>query len=335
MMINFTRAFDSAWERMMIILFRPFDFGKWFVIGFSAFLAGFLEGGNGASGGNFNNLGNLNQPSSHSTSSVTTPNLNDELHKFNTSISHAFTGLQAGVIVVIALVVVVLVLLLTVLFLWLGTRGQFLFLDNIVRNRGAIAWPWQQYSRQANSLFWLDLLFMVISIVIVIPLIVIAVVMAIPLFQQNRWPAGGEIAGFIVLFLLYLAFMIVFTFVLFIFRSFGIPLMFRNGLMARPAFIQSMGLIRLHPGSILLFTLLRFALSIGVWVVSVVACCACCIGVIPYIGTVAILPALIYVRCFTLDCLAQFGPEYDVWTVDVAPGSLLSTPPASPQLPLG
>ena len=46
-MINFTRAFDTAWERMEIILFRPFDFGKWCAIGFSAFLAGFIHGGNG------------------------------------------------------------------------------------------------------------------------------------------------------------------------------------------------------------------------------------------------------------------------------------------------
>ena len=37
-MINFTQAFDLAWERMLVILFRPFDLGKWFVIGFSAFL---------------------------------------------------------------------------------------------------------------------------------------------------------------------------------------------------------------------------------------------------------------------------------------------------------
>jgi len=335
-MINFTRAFDSAWERMVIILFRPFDLGKWFVIGFSAFLAGLLEGGNGANGGNFNgNFGDLNQSHDHQTSSVTTPNLSAELHKLHTSISHAMTGLQAGLIVVIVLAVIVLVLLLSLLFLWLGTRGQFLLLDNIVRNRAAIGWPWQQYSRQANSLFWLYLLFMVISFVVFIPFLVVAVVMAIPLFQQERWPVGGEIVGFIVLLLLYLAFAFVFTFVLFIFRSFGIPLMFRNGLMARPAFIQAMGLVARHPGSIVLFTLLRFALSIAVWVVSVVACCACCIGVIPYIGTVAILPALIYVRCFTLDCLAQFGPEYDVWTVDVAPFSPSGAPPTNPPLPLG
>jgi len=35
--------------------------------------------------------------------------------------------------------------------------------------------------------------------------------------------------------------------------------------------------------------------------------------------TVILLPVLIYVKCFTLDCLAQFGPQYDVWTVDVSP----------------
>jgi hypothetical protein len=170
----------------------------------------------------------------------------------------------------------------------------------------------------------------VISLAIFLPILIAVIVMAIPFFQQNRWPAGEEIGGFVALGLVYLILAMIVSFVLFVFREFGIPLMFRHGLLARPAFRESMNLIRQHTGSVVVFVLLRIAIFIGVAVLSLILCCAtCCIELIPYIGTVILLPVLVYVRCFTLDCLAQFGPEYDVWIVDVPPPiSLEGQPPA-------
>jgi hypothetical protein len=323
-MIDFTRAFDSAWERMMVILFRPFDFGKWLVIGLSAFLAGFLQGGNGFSGGSFNN--NFNDLKNQSDSSTSDFNL----HQLHANLIHALASVQVWLIIAFVIFIMVIVFAFALVLYWLGARGQFLFLDNIVRNRGAVSWPWQYYSRLANSLFGFYLLFMVVSCVVIVPFIAVGVVMGIPLYQHHRWPVGGEIAGFVVLGCLYVAVALLLGVALFIFREFGVPLMFRNGLLARPAFIESMKLIQRYPGSVTIFILLRIALAIAVIIVSVVACCFCCIGVIPYVGTVAILPALIYVRCFTLDCLAQFGPEYDVWTVDVPSSATTVTPPLPP-----
>jgi len=323
-MIDFTRAFDSAWERMHVILFRPFDFGKWCAIGLSAFLAGFLQGGNG-----FNssfNTNNFNNNSFNKYSGGQTPKF--DLHQFNSNLTHAISSMQVGLIVLVSLVIIALVFGFILLLYWLGARGQFMFLDNIVRNRGAISWPWQYYARQANSLFGFYLLFLVISFAIFLPILIVAVVMCIPLFTQHRWPGAGEITGFVVLGLGYLALAVVVSFILFVFREFGIPLMFRKGLLARPAFWESMNLIRQHAGSVVVFVLLRIAIFIGVAILSLIICCAtCCIGALPYIGTVILLPVLVYVRCFTLDCLAQFGPEYDVWTVDV--------PPFIPQPPPG
>lgn len=331
-MIDFTRAFDSAWERMHVILFRPFDFGKWCAIGFSAFLAGFLQGGNGFNS-SFNTNG-FNNNSFNNTGGAQTPKF--DLHQFNAGINHAFSGIEAGVLVLIVTLGILFVFAFILLIYWLGARGQFMFLDNIVRNRGEIAWPWQFYARQANSLFVFYLLIMVISFAIFLPIIIVAVVMCIPLFQQHRWPEGGEIAGFIALGLVYLILGIVLSFILFVFREFGVPLMFRNRLLARSAFLASMNLIRQHTGSVVVFVLLRIAIFIGVVILSFIICCAtCCIGTLPYIGTVILLPVLVYVRCFTLDCLAQFGPEYDVWTVDVAPAGQAGIPPFTPQPPLG
>jgi hypothetical protein len=314
-MIDFTRAFDSAWERTLVILFRPFNLGKWCAIGLSAFLAGLMDGGNGVNGSSFNNnndFSNLNKI----TNGQTTFTFNQQ--QLNSTISNAFSGMQLGIVIFIVLIVFVLIFALIILFYWLGARGQFMFLDNVVRNRGAIAWPWRYYARQSNSLFLFHLLLFAITMGVLLCLGGIALLVGIPLYLHHRWPHGGEITVFILLGLLYLAFCLVFGFVVFIFREFGVPLMFRNGLMARAAFIESLRLIKNHPGSIAIFVLLRIAIWLGVVILSVIVCClTCCLAALPYVGTVFLLPVLVYVRCFSLDCLAQFGPQYDAWTVDV------------------
>lgn len=338
-MIDFTRAFDSAWERMTIILFRPFDLAKWLAIGLSAFLAGLMHGGNG-----FNSSFRSNnfQPGKFQAN-IGSSNFGTQapdLHQLNTQISHAFSGMAGGMLIAVILGASLAVVAMVLLFLWLGARGQFMFLDNVVRNRGAIAWPWNFYARQANSLFAFYLLLSVLSVVLILPILLAAIVLAFPLFQQSRWPAGTEITGFVVLGLIYLVVGIVVGVILFVFREFGIPIMFRQGLLARPAFFAAMRLMQRHPGSMALYILVRIALVIGLVIISIMICCVtfcfCCIGQWPYIGTLFLLPVLVFVRCFSLDCLAQFGPEYDAWTVDVAPGqSAPGIPPVSPPPPLG
>ena len=338
-MINFTRAFDLAWERMHVILFRPFDFGKWCAIGLSAFLAGFLSGGNGFNG-SFNRGFD---PSSFKNSNASLPTQSlpkFDVNQLNTTISHAISGMQIGLIIFLGIILVTITFAVILLIYWLGARGQFMFLDNLVRNRGAVTEPWSRYARQADSVFGFYLLVMAISLAVMLPIIAVGIVMGLPLFREHRWPVGGEIAGFVGLGVVYLGLAIVFGVAMFLFREFGIPIMFRQGLLARPAFLAALNLARLHPGSVTLFVLLRIALAIAVAVCSLVLCCGtlifCCASQWPYVGTVLLLPALIYVRCFTLDCLAQFGPEYDVWTVDVAPPPVVGAGgPFNPQRPPG
>jgi len=313
-MIDFTRAFDSAWERMTIILFQPFDLGKWLTIGLSAFLAGLLSGGNGINGSyNYNN-GKF----TGFKGGAQIPSLG--IQQLHSDLSSALAGVQIGIIVIVGIMILLFVLALTVVIYWLGVRGQFLFIDNVVRNRGAIAWPWSYYARHANSLFLFYLLLIVASLFVFLPILAVAVVMGIPLYIHQRWPEGWEIGGFVVLGLIYAVVAVVLSFIFFIFKEFGVPLMFRNGLPARVAFMESLSLIQHHFGSVFVFVLLRIALGLGIAILSIITCClTCCVTALPYIGTVVLLPALVFVRCFSLDCLAQFGPQYDVWTVDVPP----------------
>jgi hypothetical protein len=330
-MIDFTRAFDSAWERMNIILFRPFDFGKWCAIGLGAFLAGFLQGGNGLNGAPNSNSFN---PSSFNPSQANANLPKVDIQQFNSNLSHSLAGMQVGLIVLISVIFIVVIFAFLILMYWLGARGQFMFLDNVVRNRGAVAWPWTHYARQANGLFFFFLLLFLVAIAVMLVLVGGAAVMGIPLLIHKEWPSGVQMTLLAILGILYFLFCIGFYFITFIFRELGIPLMFRNGLTARAAFVESMSLVARFPGSIAVFVILRIAIFIAVIILALILCCLtiplCCMGQWPYIGTVFLLPVLVYVKCFTLDCLAQFGPECDVWTVDVPPVNLSEVSPPPP-----
>ena len=320
-MINFTQSFNVAWERMHVVLFRPFDLGKWFAIGFSAFLAGLLEGGNGTSF-------NLNLPSNQNSSASISEN-NVDMHEVMRKVSEGLAS-HLGFIIMIAVFVVVLVVGIAVLVYWLGSRGEFMFLDNIVRNRGLVSWPWSYYSRQANSLFGLMMLFLGASLAVFGPLLIAIFYVGWQMLKDMS-VTPMEISEMVFLGLMYVVFAVGYGTMFFVFREFGIPIMFRQGILARPAFVQALDLAAANPGSVTVFILLRFAIFIGVVIISLLLCCfTCCIYMLPYIGTVMMLPVLIYVRSFTLECLAQFGPEYNVWIVDSAASATVN-----PQQPRG
>jgi hypothetical protein len=109
-----------------------------------------------------------------------------------------------------------------------------------------------------------------------------------------------------------------------------VPVMYRRRCLAREAFVDVTRLIFHNPGPFLLFVLLMIALALGVAVAgTVVACATCCIGGLPYISTVLLLPAIVWLAAYRLLFLRQFGDQYDVWaTVGFSlPGTQSSAPP--------
>jgi hypothetical protein len=93
-----------------------------------------------------------------------------------------------------------------------------------------------------------------------------------------------------------------------------------------------LNLFKKHPLPFIGYGIIVFLLMI-VFVIAVIAAglVTCCIGflvlIIPYIGTVVTLPVWYALRAFSLEFLAQFGPEYDVLPRPAPP---LSSSPAVP-----
>jgi hypothetical protein len=67
-----------------------------------------------------------------------------------------------------------------------------------------------------------------------------------------------------------------------------------------------------------LYLLFQIVMSIVIAILVlavVIATCriACCLMVLPYVGTVVLLPMLVFERSYSLYYLAQFGPAYAVF----------------------
>jgi hypothetical protein len=76
------------------------------------------------------------------------------------------------------------------------------------------------------------------------------------------------------------------------------------------------------------------ALTLGVVIVgTLVACMTCCIGGLPYISTVLLLPAIVWLAAFRLMFLRQFGDQYDVWSNALTPAPSPLPPSAPPTTP--
>jgi len=287
--IEIFKPFGEAFELMKKILFQPFDWKKWFVIGFAAWLANL-----GSAGGNFNYQFNRR----------------DEVQKVNDAISQ----IPHPVLVCGVSLLIFFVLALIVLFAWLRARGRFMFIDCVVKNRGAIAEPWREFQKEGNSYFLFSLVvafvFVVFAALLALPLIVLAIKGRYYLFlHKDRLDVYVllAIASWIfVILLVILAWALI--------ASFVVPVMYRRRCRAYEAFRAAVSLIAAHPSEIVLYCLFLIALGIAVGLMSCVAICAtCCIAALPYIGTVILLPVYILLRSFSLLFLRQFGPDYDVW----------------------
>src|SRR4030095_6937599 len=221
---------------------------------------------------------------------------------------------------------------LTVRCAWLRARGGFMFIDCIVKNRGAIRDPWREFRKEGNSyfLFWLLVGFglLVVAGLLSLPLV-------LPALKDDNFLRNHDVylisviaAWVLLVVLLILAWSLV--------ASFMAPVMYRRRCRASEAFSAVTKLIAAQPGEILLYCLFWIVLALGSVVVGCIAACAtCCIVAIPYVGTVILLPVFVLLRSFSLLFLRQFGADYDVWTTSMPPefAPLLLPIPAAPPPP--
>ncbi|MBM4103968.1 MAG: hypothetical protein FJ263_07940 [Planctomycetes bacterium] len=265
----------KALEKTKQILFSPFEWSKWFTIGFCAWLA-FLGEGGGSGGSNGGRHGG-------------SPDFGHIRHSIE---SNLYWIIPVGIVVGFIVIAICLVLL------WLRSRGKFMFLYCVAKNKATVVYPWTEYAREANSLFLFKIVLWLISMVCIIPLVVGWIVVIIPIARAERFlPAMIGIIAVLTLITLLVA--IVFSIILKFTEDFVVPVMFIHRIRCMDAWKRVWELVKNNSGRFVLFILFAIVLSLAIGTILVAAaiatcCCACCLMMLPYLGTVLLLPILVF-----------------------------------------
>jgi hypothetical protein len=319
--IEILSPFNQAIELTRLILFRPFDITKWLIIGFAAFLSGWLNSGGGS----------INPWSFRgwNTSSAQAPQF--QFQSFNLD--------HAGVfLLVLIAVLAIFIFAIAILWLWVTSRGRFIFIDCLVRNRAAIAEPWREYHREGNRFFLFLIVLIVASIAIVALLggFVFGSLMLWRNYHISNTPALLVLVPIAVF--AWVAFAVVVNLILY----FMPPVMYTRRCSPSDAARAILRLILDDPVPFILFILFMLALWIG-WIMvgCLVTCLTCCLASLPYIGTVMVLPVPVFFRSFSLLFLRQFGADWDVWSKIPVPETttppvqtIVPAPPPAPAAPM-
>ncbi len=299
MAISYSGPLSKAWARMKKALFQPFNINKWFRVGFTAWLAGLTDCSGSGSGGSGNNSGRGL----------------DEFFTFPQTaqdwlLAHPvwFNLIIAGIIVLIAAVSVVI---------WVSSRGKFMFLHNVALDKNDVSLPWKEYRKEGNSLFLWNFFMGWIFFAILMLFFIYSFKTGKDLYygdyQQLEivWSVGR-------LVLIFLAIILIFGYISLFLKDFVVPVMYKNRVGVLTGWGKFLSLFGKHFFVFIVYGLFIFVLKIAVVIaVLLVALFTCCIGLfliaIPYIGAVILLPVSYTFRALSIEFLAQFGDNYNVY----------------------
>lgn len=302
MTIQYIEPLSRAITRTKNDLFRPFDLGKWFVVGFTAFLAGLsdIRMSGGFPGADIRGR-------SHA-----------DLGKILYLPQKAWEWLShnPGWAILIA-VLAVLACIIGIVITWVSARGKFMFLDNVVLGQSRVTVPWHEYRKEGNSFFWWNLLWLALFTATVL----------VYLFYSLRYlqmlyagAADGRllIVPAILAGLGLAAISLVFASFYLLLRDFVVPIMYRDRITGLEAIQKFLPLFSSHLLYFIGYVLLLFCLALLIVAgILIFGCVTCCIGflllAIPYINAVLLLPVFYTLRAFSVEFLEQFGPEYRVF----------------------
>lgn len=330
--ISVIKPIGLAWDRMVLICFKPFDLGRWFTLGFCAWLAYLGQGGGGGFNfptGNFGGAG----PGRRGGRGMPVPSRTPgEL--FDSGKDWVLANLT--LVVAISAIVLLVGLALFLLLQWLQARGQFMFLDGVATSRRTdlVARPWKQFRKQANSLFIFRSILTLLAGLASLSAMVLCVWVAWPDIMEFTFGASAIQAIILAVFLLPVVIILGAT-VLACVNDFVIPIMYAQRCSFMPAWsIFWTKVVPGHMWSLTLFYAMRFLLTLSVASIAMIAtCCTCCIAALPYLGTVILLPTYVLLRSYSVYYLEQFGEQYRIMLIPELPSYGFPIVPPAPLAP--
>lgn len=294
MRIAYFEPLSRAWERTRVILWQPFDLAKWLLLALTAWLAGLTTDTGSAAAGRVNS---------------------DEIGRQGWSgLDHVWEGLAANAVWLPLMVIGIMIgIALAILLLWVTSRFKFIYLDNLIRNRAEIVEPWNDHESLGNSLFVWRLCF---TLACVAGVLLVGLIFFAPAagFSVHDALAGLSMAAGGLGVLGLVVFGIVATFIALFTESFVVPIMYRYRMPVLDGWRAFLPWLKARPMHFVLYGFFVLMLSAIFWVFFSVFCLmTCCMAAVPYLGTVLLLPVWVTYRLLSVEFLAQFHPDFDLF----------------------
>ena len=296
---------NPAIKRVKQMLFKPFDLARWFNIGFCAWLAYLFSGG-------FPNFYRGQHDGGIHPGAV----LGQAKEFVLNNIVWVLPLIIGGGVLIIALALVVA---------WIRSRGEFMFLHCVAMNKDEVESPWHKFREHANSLFLFRIVLGIIGVVVtgmfILPIILLIVLVAAKSGDGLNLMLVASIVLLVLLFfVVIICLMLVRKFTI----DFVVPIMFLRTTSCVEGWREFLQLLGGRKGAFALYVLFQIVIAMAISVIVIAAicltcCCACCVMMIPYLGTVLLLPILVFERAYSVYYLRQFGPQFDVFAGETIP----------------
>ncbi len=281
--VSVIEPIGPAFEKVKTILFSPFDLRKWFVIGFCAWLAYLGSGGGNGGGGGGRGGGPSEAREAFGGAKV-------------------FVLENLGWIIPVALIGVMLIIVLWLVSTWLSSRGRFMFLHCVAENKAEVKVPWAKFRQHANSLFLFRIVLGLIGFAVIgLPCLLAVGLIAITV--ANNGFVAAAVLGIVMIVLMIVAISIIFALIGKFTTDFVVPIMFLRTTNCIAGWREFLTILSVNKARFVLYILFQIVIAIVIGaIISMgfcIGCCLCCVSLlllIPYIGTVILLPVLVFKR---------------------------------------
>ncbi len=268
-MVKFDEIISGSLEWTVTVLFRPFSPKKWLILGFVALMAGALMGGNlnlrsGSRDYRVKETKTEELSPQKSIEKSKTPAVPAKVRLKNAIKSYlrdmrgsGFTGIFIGVVFILFIILII--------FIWLGARFHFIFLEDVIKNDASIVLPFKSNKGIGNSFFQFNILFLLIF-AIVFGLIIFGCILAlikIGAFNQQVSPDFLKILSVILPFTLLLILAILISvFIFIIVEDFALIIMLKDRIKITAAIKKAMAILGANKANFLLYVLIKWGLAI-------------------------------------------------------------------------
>ena len=262
-------AIEPAFKHMANMLFRPFVLRMWLSLGFISIMCG------GAGSGNIRIPDFSNWSNSDKTR-----------HEFLPSGS-PFPEISVLLLVILGAVIV---LAIALLFGWLASVFQFVYVDDIVRKSGAIKEPFARLKKLGTSYFLWNLAFGLIF------LLALGILVGLPLmavFIPEGVGMGAKVVAVVWAVIIGIALIILMSIIDIFARDFVVTAMYVRGIRVMEGWRTVLPILKANAGQVVLYILLLIAFAIASGIFGLVVFLASALLFAIPVGILALLGYLI------------------------------------------